>query len=368
MVGSQDLIPLEKGRRFHSDAPFCDIRKHCFVPRSAHVGGSLDYRQGTAHHEMGWSFIATEGFLSRTSIMVVKRTYASSADVKAQRRSSNDSDYRPQATIDVLPNEGGSVVAVAITKGLPVFWETWWFLLGVAVASVLAGMALFRARMRRVKQQLNIRLEERLAERTKIAQELHDTLLQDFLSVSMQLHVANDHLPVDSPAKPMLTRALAMTGRIIEEGRNTVQGLRSSNWGSEELGQAFSRIQEELAITNRARLRVIVEGVARPLRPLIGDDVFLIGREALANAFHHSGASEVEVELEYAADQLKLLVRDNGCGFADEVLQPARSGHYGLAGMRERTGRIGGRLRVLSRRDAGTEIELSVPSRIAYLP
>jgi signal transduction histidine kinase len=279
-----------------------------------------------------------------------------------------DPDYRPQATMGVLPNEGGGVVAVAITKGRPVFWQTWWFLLGMAVAFGLAGMALFRARMRRVKQQLNLRLEERLAERTKIAQELHDTLLQDFLSVSMQLHVANDHLAVDSPAKPMLSRALAITGRILEEGRNTVQGLRSPNWGSEELEQAFSRIQEELAITNRARLRVIVEGEARPLRPLIGDDVFLIGREALANAFHHSGASEVEVELEYSADQLKLLVRDNGCGFADGVIQSARNEHYGLTGMRERTGRIGGRLRVLSRRDAGTEIELSVPSRIAYLP
>jgi signal transduction histidine kinase len=278
-----------------------------------------------------------------------------------------DPGYHPQATIDVLPNEGGSVIAVAITKGRPVFWQTWWFLLGVAVAFVLAGMALFRARMHIVKRQLNLRLEERLAERTKIAQELHDTLLQDFLSVSMQLHVANDQLPVDSPAKPPLTRALAMMGRVIEEGRNTVQGLRSSNWGSQELEYAFSRIQQELAIANRARFRLIVEGVARPLRPVIGDDIFLIGREAVANAFHHSAASEIEVELEYAADQLKLLVRDNGCGFADEVLQSARNGHYGLTGMRERTGRIGGKLRVLSRMNAGTEVELSVPGRIAYL-
>jgi signal transduction histidine kinase len=278
-----------------------------------------------------------------------------------------DPGYHPQATIDVLPNEGGSVIAVAITKGRPVFWQTWWFLLGVAVAFVLAGMALFRARMHIVKRQLNLRLEERLAERTKIAQELHDTLLQDFLSVSMQLHVANDQLPVDSPAKPPLTRALAMMGRVIEEGRNTVQGLRSSNWRSQELEYAFSRIQQELAIADRARFRVIVEGVARPLRPVIGDDIFLIGREAVANAFHHSAASEIEVELEYAADQLKLLVRDNGCGFADEVLQSARNGRYGLTGMRERTGRIGGKLRVLSRMNAGTEVELSVPGRIAYL-
>lgn len=220
--------------------------------------------------------------------------------------------------------------------------------------------------MHKVTRQLSLRLEERLAERTRIAQELHDTLLQDFLSVSMQLHVANDQLAVDSPAKPLVTRVLDLMGRIIEEGRNTVQGLRSSDCGSQDLEQAFSRIQQELAITKRARFRVIVEGVVRPLRPAIGDDVYLIGREALANAFHHSGASEIEVELEYAASQLRLLVRDNGCGISSEV-QSARDGHWGLSGMRERTERIGAKLRVLSRATAGTEIELSVPSNIAYL-
>jgi len=279
-----------------------------------------------------------------------------------------DPDYQPQARIDVLPNVGGGVIAVAITEGRPPLWQTWWFLVGVAVAFVVAGVILFRARIHKLKRQLDLRLEERLAERTKIAQELHDTLLQDFLSVSMQLHVANDQLPVDSPAKPLLTRALAMMGRVVEEGRNTVQGLRSSNWSSQNLELALSRIQEDLVTTNRARFRLIVEGVARPLRPVVGDDVFLIGREALVNAFRHSGASEIEVELDYAGDQLKLLVRDNGCGFADQVLQSAPNGHFGLTGMRERTGRIGGKLRVLSRKDAGTEIELSVPSRIAYLP
>jgi len=133
------------------------------------------------------------------------------------------------------------------------------------------------------------------------------------------------------------------------------------------LEQAFSRIQQELAVTKPARFRVIVEGVPRPLRPAIGDEVYLIGREALANAFRHSGANEIEVELEYAADQLKLLVRDDGCGISGDVLQsPAMA--TGLVGMRERTERIGAKLRILSRVSAGMEIELSVPSHIAYIP
>jgi signal transduction histidine kinase len=279
-----------------------------------------------------------------------------------------DPGYRPRSTMDALPSEGAGVIVVAITKGRPVFWQTWWFLLSAAAVLALAGVALFRIRMYRVTRQMNLRLEERLAERTRIAQELHDTLLQDFLSASMQLHVANDQLADDSPAKPHVTRVLDMMGRVVQESRNTVQGLRSSDWGSQDLEQAFARIHEELAVTKRARFRVIVEGIPRALRPVIGDDIYLIGREALANAFHHSGASEIEVELEYAANQLRLLVRDNGRGIASDALVSARDGHWGLSGMRERTERIGARLRVLSRPEAGMEIELSVPGHIAYLP
>jgi signal transduction histidine kinase len=276
-------------------------------------------------------------------------------------------EYRPPATMDALPNEGAGVIAVAITKGRPVFWETRWFLLASLAALALAVVASFRLRMRNVTRQLSLRLEERLAERTRIAQELHDTLLQDFLSVSMQLHVVNDQLAADSPVRPILTRVLGMMGSVIEEGRNTLQGLRSSNWGSQDLEKAFSRIQQELAITKQVRFRLIVEGVARPLQPMIGDDIYLIGREALANAFHHSGASEIEVELDYADTQLKVLVRDNGCGLASEVLRSGRDGHWGLSGMRARAERIGAQFKILSREAAGTEIELSVDGQIAYI-
>lgn len=279
-----------------------------------------------------------------------------------------DPGYRPQPTMEVLPSVGAGVIVVAIAKGRAVFWQTGWFMLGSAPAFGLAVVMLFRLRMQKMSRQHTLLLEERLAERTRIAQELHDTLLQDFLSVSMQLHVANDQLASDSPARPIVTHILDLIGRVIEESRNTVHGLRSSSWRSQDLEQAFSRIQEELAITPKAKFRVIVEGVARPLRPVIGDDVYLIGREALANAFHHSGASEIEVELEYSDNQLSLLVRDNGCGIISDVLQSACNGQRGLSVMSERTDRIGAKLRALSRAAVGTEIELTIPSLIAYLP
>jgi signal transduction histidine kinase/ligand-binding sensor domain-containing protein len=250
----------------------------------------------------------------------------------------------------------------------PAYWQTWWFRLSGLLACVLAILLFVRLRMRALAARMNMRFEERLAERTRIAQELHDTLLQGFMSASMQLHVADDRLPEDSPAKPLLGRVLQLMGRVIDEGRNTVRGLRSPDVVRQNLEEAFSRIQKDLAISTQSEFRVIVEGAPRQLRPVIHDEIYFIGREALANAFRHSGATEVVVEIEYSTSHLRVLVRDNGCGMDPQLLTTGRDGHWGLSGMRERAERIGGKLKVLSMASAGTEIHLSVPSRLAFEP
>lgn len=249
----------------------------------------------------------------------------------------------------------------------PAFWQTPWFRAGIVAACALAIMALYRRRLHGLTRQLNVRFEERLAERTRIAQELHDTLLQGFLSASMQLHVAVDRLPADSPAKSSLGRVLQLMGQVIEEGRHAVRGLRSSNSGSLDLGQAFSRIQQELAIEEDFGFRVIVDGQPRPLHPVLRDEVYRIGREALVNAFRHSRAKSIEVELEYASRRLRVLVRDNGCGIDPQMLSSGRDGHWGLPGMRERAERIGAKFHVFSRPSTGTEVELVIPSHLAFL-
>jgi signal transduction histidine kinase/streptogramin lyase len=247
----------------------------------------------------------------------------------------------------------------------PAFWRTWWFRL-VGLAALAAVVFLFvRLRVLRLSEQLNIRFEERLAERTRIAQELHDTLLQGLLSASMQLHVANDRLAGDSPAKPLVARVLELMGRVIEEGRNAVRGLRSSKTTS-NLQEAFAEVRQEFPVEPQVGFRVIVEGTPRRLRPMIGDEVYRIGREALSNAFQHSHASDIEVELEYAPSHLRVFVRDNGGGIDPRVLESGRDGHWGLSGMKERSEKIGGTLRVLSHAEAGTEVELSVPGPIAF--
>lgn len=245
------------------------------------------------------------------------------------------------------------------------FWQTWWFAFAALLLLLTAIVASVRFRMRRLARRMDLIFEERLAERTRIAQELHDTLLQGFLSASMQLHVAADRLPEDSPAKQPLDRVLALMARVIGEGRSALQGLRSPSADSLDLEHAFSNIQQELDLYRDVSFRVVVEGKLRPLHPVLRDEVYRIGREALVNAFRHSGASSIEVELEYAARQFRVLV-DNGCGIDPLVLQSGREGHWGLPGMRERAESIGASLRVWSRASSGTEVELSVPNHVAF--
>lgn len=268
-------------------------------------------------------------------------------------------------TADGLWSDRETALAFAID---PRFWETWWFWTLGVVLSVATALVLYRLRLRQIARRLNFRFEERLAERTRIAQELHDTLLQGFLSASMQVHVANDGLPADSQARPILTRALERMRQVIEEGRNAVRGLRSSSSESLDLENAFSMVREELGplVNADVDFRVIVDGQQRSLHPLLRDEVYRIGREALVNAFRHSGANHIEVELRYSRSQFRVFIRDDGAGIAPQVIESGRDGHWGMAGMQERADKIGAQLHVLSRQSAGTEIELAVPGRLAF--
>ena len=271
------------------------------------------------------------------------------------------------ANNDGVWNDTGATLNFNVS---PAWFQTTWFRLVCVSCAIALTSLLYRLRVRQIADGIRARFDERLAERTRIAQELHDTLLQGFLSASMQVHVASDLLPANSPAKPTLTRALQLMGQVIEEGRNAVRGLRSSRTMSLDLEQAFAGIQEELEPeeTNAAPVayRVIVEGEKRPLRPLLRDEVYRIGREALTNAFRHARANQIEVELKYATDRLRLSVRDNGRGIDSGTLRTGQDGHWGITGMRERADRIGGRLQIFSSSSAGTEVELSVPGRVAF--
>lgn len=248
----------------------------------------------------------------------------------------------------------------------PWFWQTPGFRVSGAVACILLVLTAYRVRLGFLTERLRVRFEERLAERTRIAQDLHDTVLQGLLAASMQLHVAFDGLPAGSKVEPELKRVLSMLEQVVLESRDAVRGLRTSVSTAEDLDSAFSKVREELPASEDIGFRIVIDGPRRPLRPLIRDEVYRIGREAIKNAFRHSRAAQVEVEINYRTHDFRLNIRDDGCGIDEEILRSGRDGHWGLVGMRESAEKIGAQLKVFSRPAAGTELELAVPGHIAF--
>ncbi len=205
-----------------------------------------------------------------------------------------------------------------------------------------------------------------LAERTRIAQELHDTLLQGFFAASLHLSAAAERLPADSPAKPQLDDVRRLVDRTLEEGRRAVQGLRSPGRPMGSLGEAFAGVPNDLGLQPSVAFQVVVHGRERQLRAGLFEEVYRIGREAILNAYRHSKAEHIEAEIEYGSKELRIAVRDNGCGIDHHHLHWNWHGRWGLRGMRERAERIGARLRLLSKTALGTEVELRVPGRVAF--
>jgi signal transduction histidine kinase len=244
----------------------------------------------------------------------------------------------------------------------------------VATAAFLTTAWAITAMVGRVRKltesQLTLRFEERLAERTRIARELHDTLLQSFQGLMLHFQAAHDLLP-PGQAKQILEKALDRADRAIVEGRDAIQNLRSSTTITNELAQALAAVGEELGDTRAGggsspTLRVTVEGAPRELHPIVRDDIYRIAREALLNAFRHAHANRIEAEIMYAERVLRLRIRDDGRGMDPKHLDGGRDGHWGLPGMRERAEQIGARLDIWSEAGAGTEVDLRIPGSVAY--
>jgi signal transduction histidine kinase len=252
----------------------------------------------------------------------------------------------------------------------PYFYQTTWFRLSCVAAFLALLSVLYRLRLRQVAQQFNMRLEERVNERTRIARELHDTLLQSFHGLMLQFQAATNLLS-PGEAKERFESAIDQAAQAITEGRDAVQGLRSSTIVPNDLAQAINTLGKELASgetnPNGAEFYVEVEGTSRHLRPILRDEVYRIAGEAVRNAFKHAQAQKIEVEIRYDDRQLRLRVRDDEKGTDPKVLtKDGQPGHYGLRGMRERAKLMGGKLAVWSELDSGTELELSIPASRAY--
>jgi signal transduction histidine kinase len=268
-----------------------------------------------------------------------------------------------------LWNETGASLEFSV---LPAFYQTNWFRAACAVAFLTVLWGMYELRMRQLAAQFNMRLDERVNERTRIARELHDTLLQNFQGLLPRFQAALYMLPERvADARKTLEAAVDKASEAITEGRDAVKGLRLSTVEKNDLAVAVRTLGEELAVAtvnqSSPTFEVAVEGTPRSLHPILRDEVYRLVAEALRNAFRHAHARKIEVEIRYGEKEFRMQVRDNGRGIDPSVLSgDGREGHYGLHGMHERAKVAGGKLKVWSELNSGTEVELSIPAVRAY--
>jgi len=267
-------------------------------------------------------------------------------------------------------NEAGASLDFAIA---PAYYQTTWFAVVSIVGTLALFFALYRWRVRQVAYAYESRLQERVNERTRIARDLHDTLLQSFHGLLFRFQAATNTLPDQSATRKMLESAIDQAAQAIAEGRDAVQNLRASTTVTNDLAEALSTLGNELAAAQShdanvtpTSIDVAVEGATQDLHPIVRDDVYRIAGEALRNAFRHARARRIEVEIRYDHSELQVRVRDDGKGIEPAVLEEDRPGHFGVRGMRERAELVGGHLDVWSKAGLGTEVEVTIPAAAAY--
>jgi signal transduction histidine kinase len=265
---------------------------------------------------------------------------------------------------DGLWNDAGATLTFSVA---PAYYQTGWFQAIAAFGLLFAGWGAHRMRLWQIARRLRAQFETRGADRARIAEELHDTLIQDLAALSIQVEVLDDQLPQEpDAAKHTLETMRARMQRVVSDGRRGMTQLHSGVTGGDELANALSRIALEFRGPNDPSFHVVVQGEPRPLHPLVGDEVYRIAREAMVNAFRHAAAHRIDVEVSFASDELRVRVQDDGCGVSDEVIEAGRPDHFGLQGMRKRAKNIGATLKVWSRVDVGTEVAVIVPGRSAF--
>jgi signal transduction histidine kinase len=263
---------------------------------------------------------------------------------------------------DGVWNNSGATMAFSIA---PAWYQTIFFWVLCSVLSVLAAWSLYRIRVRQIAATIHATFDERLKERTRLARDFHDTLLQTIQGSKM---VADDALDESADLLRMrraLERLSMWMGQATKEGRAALSALRDSTTQKNDLAEAFRRATERDILPGTMSVSFSVVGSASEMHPIVRDEVYRIGYEAIRNSSVHSKASVLEVELRYA-QELTLRIKDNGIGIDTAVLDKGRDGHFGLQGMRERAGRIGAKISMVSSAAFGTEIKLVVPGGIIF--
>jgi signal transduction histidine kinase/ligand-binding sensor domain-containing protein len=253
------------------------------------------------------------------------------------------------------------------------YWQTRWFQVVSGAALVVLVFGLHRLRLQQLEQQLNSGLEARVNERTRIARELHDTLLQGLHGLMFQFQAARNMLPRHpDQAEDAFDNAIGATEQAISESEDAIRDLRSEQCRDSDLVELLTSTAEELATLEAANrvvptFRATEEGQRQDLAPILQNEVYRIAREVLRNAFRHAEATRIEAEIRYDSRTFRLRIRDDGKGIDPQILaEGGRPGHWGLPGIQERARRMRADLDFWSAPEAGTEVQLSVPADVAY--
>jgi signal transduction histidine kinase len=287
-----------------------------------------------------------------------------------QRRQAFYTNLRPgsyrfqviAANEDGIWNRNGATLSFTIA---PTFLQSIWFKFLCAIGVLGLASAAYLLRMRQVTAKLRDRFQIRIAERERIARELHDTWLQGVQGLMLSFQSVANRLPADSALRASVDGTLDRADNLIVDGRRRLRDLRRRA-ADTDLGQALADSAREV-ISSQSEARITIEGTQRPLDPTVAEELLRIAEEAMRNAVQHGDDVEIEVALVYARLELRLVIRDDGPGLPDDVLATGqRSGHFGLQGMQERAERIGARLEISSQPRRGTEVRITLPSLRAY--
>jgi signal transduction histidine kinase len=249
----------------------------------------------------------------------------------------------------------------------PAYYQTVWF--RAAAVALFAGLlwASYVLNMRRVTAGIADRMETRLAERERIARELHDTVLQAAYGLILRFQAVAERMPPSDPTRVTIEDTLTRAEQVVAEGRRRVDGLRTQSDDGNGLLTALAAVGKDVVASADGVVTVLSEGRPRALHTIVRDEVYWIAREAMVNALRSANTRRVEVEVSYRRADLCVRIRDDGRGIDPAVLEAGgRPGHWGIRGMRERAGRIGAAFDIWTGADAGTEVSLTIPAAVAY--
>ncbi|MDO6414200.1 two-component regulator propeller domain-containing protein [Sphingomonas sp. BIUV-7] len=267
------------------------------------------------------------------------------------------------ANNDGVWNRRGVSLPIIIS---PTFIQTRTFLALCVAAAVALLWLLYRLRMHAIAERMRVRLSERLAERERIARELHDTLLQSIQALILRFQLAADDIPEDQPVRQSLEQALDRADTVLAEGRSRVRDLRITEAGG-DIKRMINDIVERQVFSPDTQIKVESVGEPRAMDPIASDEIARIANEAIFNIWRHANATQLDIRIAFMASDFSVRFKDNGVGIPEEIMRHGhRSGHFGLPGMRERAYRIGASLSLVSSPANGTELKLRVPASVAY--